>query len=130
MRFASVMVILFVLTACATVKQTPEAPIAQNPVVNSAATDDNTNNNTSNDTDNYWFQLGNKYAENGQLEEAVLAYQEALKRGDNVKALHNLGLVRVRLGIEMLERARKRLAPNDPVHQETRQYLHALMKMW
>ena len=80
------------------------------------------------DTGDYWFQLANAYAEEERLEEAENAYKKALKRGKGAKALHNLGLVQVWLGIKALREARTQLPPDDPVHLETRRYLNALLQ--
>ena len=76
----------------------------------------------------YWFQLANAYAEEERLEEAENAYKEALKYGYGAKALHNLGLVQVWLGIKALREARPQLSPDDPAHLETRRYLNALLQ--
>ena len=73
-----------------------------------------------------WFQLGNYYVDQDQLLEAEQAYQEALRAGPNVKAQHNLGLVQIRLGIDSLRRASEALPEDDPVRQQTRQFLQLL----
>lgn len=75
-----------------------------------------------------WFQLGNLYAEQGRLDSAERAYREALRRHDDGRTLHNLGLVQVRLGVSALREAQKRLPPNDPARQETREFLRALLE--
>jgi Flp pilus assembly protein TadD len=74
-----------------------------------------------------WFQLGTLYAQQGNLQAAEQAYREALRRRNNPETLHNLGLVQLRMGIVALREARRRLPEDDPVHQETRQYLRALL---
>lgn len=74
-----------------------------------------------------WFQLGNLYAEQGRLLMAERAYREALRRRDEARTLHNLGLVQVRLGVGALREARERLPADDPVHEETRELLRALL---
>jgi pentatricopeptide repeat protein len=75
-----------------------------------------------------WFLLGNLYAESGRLDEAERAYQEAVRRGAEPKALHNLGLVQIRLGIANVKRARQQLPANSALHRETRQYLKTLLE--
>lgn len=75
-----------------------------------------------------WFQLGNLYAEQGRLDSAQRAYQESLRRRDNAKTLHNLGLVQVKLGIGALRESQKRLPPDDPARQETREFLQTLLE--
>ena len=80
------------------------------------------------DTGDYWFRLANAYAEEERLEEAENAYKEALKHGKGVKALHNLGLVQVWLGVKALREARSQLPPDEPAHLETRRYLNALLQ--
>ena len=74
-----------------------------------------------------WFLLGNLYAEQGRLLMAERAYREALRRRDEARTLHNLGLVQVRLGVGALREARERLPADDPVHEETREFLRALL---
>lgn len=75
-----------------------------------------------------WFQLGNLYAEQGRLDSAQRAYREALRRRDDAKTLHNLGLVQVRLGIGALRESEQRLPPNDGARQETRTLLRTLLE--
>lgn len=75
-----------------------------------------------------WFQLGNLYAEQGRLDSAQRAYQESLRRRDDAKTLHNLGLVQVKLGIGALRESQKRLPPDDPARQETREFLQTLLE--
>lgn len=75
-----------------------------------------------------WFQLGNLYAAQGRLEEAEHAYRQVLVRADRPEALHNLGLVQVRMGVAALGEARRRLPANDPVHAETRELLRLLLE--
>jgi Flp pilus assembly protein TadD len=74
-----------------------------------------------------WFQLGNLYAEQVRLHSAERAYREALRRRDEARTLHNLGLVQVRLGVGALREARERLPADDPVHEATREFLRALL---
>ncbi len=75
-----------------------------------------------------WFQLGNLYAEQGRLDSAERAYREALRRRDDPRTLHNLGLVQARLGVGALREAQKRLPPNDPARRETGEFLRALLE--
>jgi len=75
-----------------------------------------------------WFQLGNLYAEQGRLEAAERAYREALRRRDEARTLHNLGLVQIKLGIGALREAHQRLPPNDPARRETREFLQTLLE--
>ena len=77
---------------------------------------------------NPWFQLGNLYAEQGRLDSAERAYREALRRRDDAKTLHNLGLVQVKLGIGALREAQNRLPPADAARQETRELLRTLLE--
>lgn len=74
-----------------------------------------------------WFQLGNLYAEQGRLDAAERAYREALRRRNDARTLHNLGLVQVKLGVGALREARERLPADDPLHQETREFLQTLL---
>lgn len=75
-----------------------------------------------------WFQLGNLYAEQGRLDSAERAYREALRRRDDARTLHNLGLVQVRLGVGALREAQKRLPADDPARRETREFLRTLLE--
>lgn len=75
-----------------------------------------------------WFQLGNLYAEQGRLHSAERAYHEALRRRDNARTLHNLGLVQVKLGVGALREAQKRLPKDDPARQETYEFLRILLE--
>jgi tetratricopeptide (TPR) repeat protein len=77
---------------------------------------------------NPWFQLGNLYAEQGRLDSAERAYREALRRHDEAKTLHNLGLVQVKLGIGALREAQSRLPSTDAARQETRELLRSLLE--
>lgn len=77
---------------------------------------------------NPWFQLGNLYAEQGRLHSAERAYRESLRRRDDARTLHNLGLVQVRLGVGALREAQKRLPPDDPARRETPAFLRALLE--
>ncbi len=77
---------------------------------------------------NPWFHLGNLYAEQGRLDSAERAYREALRRRDDAKTLHNLGLVQVKLGIGALREAQNRLPPADAARQETRELLRTLLE--
>ena len=77
---------------------------------------------------NPWFQLGNLYAEQGRLDSAERAYREALRRRDDAKTLHNLGLVQVKLGIGALREAQNRWPPADAARQETRELLRTLLE--
>ncbi len=75
-----------------------------------------------------WFQLGNLYAEQGRLDSAQRAYRESLRRRDDARTLHNLGLAQVKLGIGALRESQQRLPPNDPARQETRELLRTLLE--
>ena len=75
-----------------------------------------------------WFQLGNLYAEQGRLDAAERAYREALRRRDEARTLHNLGLVQIKLGIGALREAQQRLPPDDPTRRETHEFLQTLLE--
>lgn len=75
-----------------------------------------------------WFQLGNLYSEQGRLHAAERAYLQALRRRDDARTLHNLGLAQVKLGVGALREAQKRLPPNDPTRRETREFLQILLE--
>ena len=75
-----------------------------------------------------WFELGNFYVDNNRLAAAEYAYREAIKREKTPKALHNLGLVQIRLGLSALSEASKHFPAEDPVHTETHQVLKLLLE--
>lgn len=75
-----------------------------------------------------WFQLGNLYAGQGRLDSAERAYREALRRHDDPRTLHNLGLIQVKLGIGALREAQTRLPPTDAARRETRELLRTLLE--
>lgn len=75
-----------------------------------------------------WFQLGNLYAEQGRLDSAERAYREALRRRDDARTLHNLGLVQVKLGVGALRESQRRLPRDDPARQETDEFLRTLLE--
>lgn len=59
---------------------------------------------------------------------AQRAYQESLRRRDDARTLHNLGLAQVKLGIGALREAQQRLPPSHPARQETRELLRTLLE--
>lgn len=73
-----------------------------------------------------WFARGVRAAEGGQLDAAERAFRQAYAQGAGVRALHNLGLVQVRLGVEALNEARQQLPPEHPVHAEIDEFLRTL----
>lgn len=76
----------------------------------------------------WWFQLGNLYAEQGRLDSAERAYRESLRRHDDARTLHNLGLVQIKLGIGAVREAQTRLPSSDTTQQETRELLRTLLE--
>ena len=78
--------------------------------------------------DRPWFELGNLYAEQGRLASAERAYREALRRRDDARTLHNLGLTQVKLGVGALRESQQRLPKDDPARRETYEFLRALLE--
>ncbi|MCB1777171.1 MAG: tetratricopeptide repeat protein [Candidatus Competibacteraceae bacterium] len=78
--------------------------------------------------DRPWFELGNLYAEQGRLTSAERAYREALRRRDDARTLHNLGLMQVKLGVGALREAQQRLPQDDPARRETHEFLRTLLE--
>lgn len=78
--------------------------------------------------DRPWFELGNLYAEQGRLASAERAYREALRRRDDARTLHNLGLTQVKLGVGALRESQQRLPQDDPARQETYEFLRTLLE--
>ena len=78
--------------------------------------------------DQPWFELGNLYAEQGRLASAERAYREALRRRDDARTLHNLGLTQVKLGVGALRESQQRLPKDDPSRQETYEFLQTLLE--
>ncbi|MBK8962433.1 MAG: tetratricopeptide repeat protein [Candidatus Competibacteraceae bacterium] len=75
-----------------------------------------------------WFHLGNLYSEQGRLDSAERAYRESLRRRDDARTLHNLGLSQVKLGVGALREAQKRMPPDDPARRETQEFLRILLE--
>ncbi len=70
----------------------------------------------------YWYRLGNAYARLQLPDEAVNAYQEAIKRNAaHARAWHNLGVVRLRQAQAALITSANSAAKDDPVREESRQ---------
>ena len=76
-----------------------------------------------------WFQRANELAERSELQAAVHAYQRALALEPNTKtkALHNLGLVQLRLGLQNLREALAKLPPEHPAQRQTRDFVRLLL---
>ncbi len=76
-----------------------------------------------------WFWLGNTYVELDRLEDAEDAYRRALTLDEHPRARHNLGLLRLRLGLQDLHRARADLPPDHPALAESRRLVRELLEM-
>lgn len=74
-----------------------------------------------------WFEIGNLYAELGDLPEAEAAYQQSLALGMDQRARHNLGLVQIRMGMESLASAREGRVVDPDAQRNTREYLQSLL---
>jgi len=75
----------------------------------------------------YWYRLGNAYARLQQPDQAVDAYQQAIKRnGAHARAWHNLAIVRMRQAQAALIVSVSSAAKNDPIRAQSDQLLKAL----
>ena len=64
----------------------------------------------------------------GRLASAERAYREALRRRDDARTLHNLGLTQVKLGVGTLRESQQRLPKDDPARRETYEFLRTLLE--
>lgn len=77
----------------------------------------------------YWYRLGNAYARLQQPDQAVDAYQQAIKRnGAHARAWHNLAIVRMRQAQAALIVSVSSAAKDDPIRAQSDQLLKALEK--
>lgn len=77
----------------------------------------------------YWYRLGNAYARLQQPDQAVDAYQQAIKRnGAHARAWHNLAIVRMRQAQAALITSVNSAAKDDPIRAKSDQLLKALEK--
>jgi hypothetical protein len=75
----------------------------------------------------YWYRLGNAYARLQQPDQAVDAYQQAIKRnGAHARAWHNLAIVRMRQAQAALIVSVSSAAKGDPIRAQSDQLLKAL----
>lgn len=75
----------------------------------------------------YWYRLGNAYARLQQPDQAVDAYQQAIKRnGAHARAWHNLAIVRMRQAQAALVTSVNSAAKDDPIRAQSDQLLKAL----
>lgn len=64
-----------------------------------------------------WLKLGNIYVRTGQLEAAIIAYENCgWKQNDDIRCWNNLALARVKQGIDALDRGQKHFVPGTPEH--------------
>ena len=77
-----------------------------------------------------WFRLGNLYARSDNAEQAVEAYLRCLSlNGNDARAWHNLGVVRLRQAWASLLRANTLTAPPEPINAISADMLRALEKV-
>ena len=77
-----------------------------------------------------WFRLGNLYARTDNPDQAVNAYLTSLSlNGNDPRAWHNLGVVRLRQAWASLLRANALTPPKDPVNGMSGEMIRALEKM-
>ncbi|PWV58504.1 tetratricopeptide repeat protein [Plasticicumulans acidivorans] len=75
-----------------------------------------------------WFQLGNALVELDRLDEAEFAYRKALKYSNDPRIEHNLGLLHLRLGVQSLQAAGRKLPVNDPARINARAFTSQLLR--
>lgn len=77
-----------------------------------------------------WFRLGNLYARSDNAEQAVDAYLRCLSiNGNDARAWHNLGVVRLRQAWASLLRANTLTAPPEPINAMSAEMIRALEKV-
>lgn len=77
-----------------------------------------------------WFRLGNLYARSDNADQAVDAYLRCLSiNGNDARAWHNLGVVRLRQAWAALLRANTLTAPPQPINTISADMIHALEKV-
>jgi cytochrome c-type biogenesis protein CcmH/NrfG len=77
-----------------------------------------------------WFRLGNLYARTDNADQAVTAYLTALSiNGNDARAWHNLGVVRLRQAWAALLRANTMAATSEPVYTMSNEMIRALEKV-
>jgi hypothetical protein len=66
----------------------------------------------------YWYMLGNAYVRTQQPDQAVQAYQQAIVLNpDHARALHNLGIVRMRQATAAFVSSASTAKAEDPMHE-------------
>jgi Flp pilus assembly protein TadD len=77
-----------------------------------------------------WFRLGNLYARSDNAEQAVDAYLRCLSiNGNDARAWHNLGVVRLRQAWAALLRANTLTGPTEPINVMSAEMVRALEKV-
>jgi tetratricopeptide (TPR) repeat protein len=77
-----------------------------------------------------WLRLGNLYARTDNAEQAVNAYLTALSlNGNDPRAWHNLGVVRIRQAWAAMLRANGLSGTGDPINGSSAETLRALEKL-
>jgi tetratricopeptide (TPR) repeat protein len=77
-----------------------------------------------------WFRLGNLYARTDNADQAINAYQMCLSvNGNDARAWHNMGVVRLRQAWAALLRANTLTAPPDQIHAMSTDIIRALEKV-
>lgn len=77
-----------------------------------------------------WFYLGNLYARSNRPEQAAQAYQKALMlNGNDARAWHNLGVVRLREAWAAFIQAHGLTAPGDPLGAKLEELIRAMETM-
>jgi len=77
-----------------------------------------------------WVRLGNLYARRNLPDDAAAAYQRALVANNSeVRAWHNLGVVRLRQAYAALLQAYANLSPQNPLYRQVEQALEYLSQL-
>ncbi|OGB27464.1 MAG: hypothetical protein A3I66_06150 [Burkholderiales bacterium RIFCSPLOWO2_02_FULL_57_36] len=77
-----------------------------------------------------WFYLGNLYARTNRPEQATEAYQKSLMlNSGDVRAWHNIGVVRVREAWAAFIQAHHLAQPDDPLHAKLESLINAMEKI-
>lgn len=82
------------------------------------------------DQADYWYRLGNAYAQQGLSQQASLSYQQSLALDPgNARGWHNLGMMHLKLAHEAFDAGEKRGSKRARVHEENRRLAEATSRV-
>ncbi len=76
-----------------------------------------------------WLKLGNIYVRTGQLEAAIIAYENCgIKQSDDIRCWNNLALARVKQGIDALEQGQRHFVPGTAEYDRLSAFYASLVQ--